>query len=202
MEYRAVGKLCAIALEEMGLPISREEALTILKRKGFEALSLSVVSLARQQIGLSQYRCGAPMSKAPAVVDCSGLVKWLYAQIGLWLPRRAIQQRDYGRLVTPHRPIAGDLIFASGANDYYDHDPADGVGHVGLATGDDTVIHVTSGTNVIEAPLLEYVEETRLRGIRRYLLTGTETLTLQVPEGLEIETADDIRWIILQSLLY
>jgi cell wall-associated NlpC family hydrolase len=136
------------------------------------------------------------------VVDCSGLVKWLYAQIGLWLPRRAIQQRDYGRPITPHRPIAGDLIFASGANDYYDHNPADGVGHVGLATGDDTVIHVTSGTNVIEVPLLEYVEETRFRGIRRYLLTDTETLTLQVPEGLEIETVDDIRWIILQSLPY
>ena len=135
MEYRAVGNRCAVALNSLRLPISRKETLTILGNKGFALIEVDIIALARQCIGTSQYRRGARLFEAPVIVDCSSFVKWLYAQRGIWLPRRSIQQRELGEVVNLEELVVGDVIFISGSIDYYHDDPANGVGHVGIATG-------------------------------------------------------------------
>lgn len=38
MEYRAVGNRCAVRIDALELPMSYEEALTILRRKGFTVI--------------------------------------------------------------------------------------------------------------------------------------------------------------------
>ena len=201
MEYRAVGSRCAVILDSLHLPISREEALAILNHKGFVLVEVDIIALARQCIGTSQYRRGARPSEAPTVVDCSSFIKWLYAQRGIWLPRRSIQQRELGEVVNLDELVAGDAVFISGRIDYYHDDPANGVGHVGIATGYGTVVHAADRkVNVVESPLDKFVGETKFRGARRYIPQNVEVLTFETPLNREVEVADDIKWIILQQL--
>lgn len=201
MEYRAVGNRCAVIIDYLHLPISREETLIMLNHKGFALVEVNLIALARQCISTSRYYRGARPSEAPAFVDCSSFVKWLYAQRGIWLPRRSIQQRELGEAVNLDGLVAGDVIFISGRIDYYRNDPADGVGHVGIATGDGTVIHAANRKdNVVESPLNHFIGKTKFRGARRYIPADKEVLTLETPAHREVEIADDIRWIALQSL--
>lgn len=202
MEYRAVGNRCAVTLNSLDVPISREAVRSLLAEKGFAAISVDLVTLARQCIATSRYRRGARLAEAPAIVDCSSFVKWLYAERGIWLPRRSIQQRDLGEAIELEDLITGDVVFVSGCIDYYHYDPRSGVGHVGIATGEGTVIHAAnSKANVVESTVLEFVGDDKFRGARRYIPKGVEVVTFKTPPDREIETSDDIRWVILQSLL-
>jgi len=199
LEYRAVGKRCAVFMPSLNLPISSSEALSALLKKGFEVMEVNLINLARACVGTSVYRRGARYSDAPTIVDCSSLIKWLYGQRGVWLPRRSIQQRELGDGVSLDDITEGDVVFVSGWINYYLNDKADGVGHVGIYTAKGTVIHAADAeSNVVESPLESFIKNNKLRGIRRYI--QRDVLTLEIPEDRDIEIADDIRWIILQSL--
>lgn len=201
MQYHAVSNRCAVHLPSLNLPISNTEALEILESKGFKVLEVDLIALARQCINASTYRRGAKPSEAPIVVDCSSFIKWLYGQRGIWLPRRSIQQREFGSPVTIDEVGAGDVIFVSGWIDYYLTDPKDGVGHVGIVTGEGTVIHAANRkANVVESSFESFVGKTKFRGVRRYVPKGQILLTLETPPDREVEIADDLRWIVLQSL--
>lgn len=201
MEYRAVGNRCAVILNSLRLPISCEETLMILTQKGFKIVEVDIIASARQCIGTSRYRRGARLSEAPTVVDCSSFVKWLHAIRGIWLPRRSIQQRELGEAVNLDELARGDAVFVSGWINYYHDDSTNGVGHEGIATGDGTVIHAADKkANVVETPLDKFIGKTKFRGARRYIPKDVEVLTLETPVDREVEIADDIRWIVLQSL--
>ncbi len=200
-EYRAVGNRCAVDLDIFKPPISKEHALLFLQKKGFRQIEVDLIGMARMLIGRSQYRRGARLYEAPDVVDCSSLIKWLYAQRGIWLPRRSIQQRELGESIDPCNLISGDVVFVSGWIDYYRDDPANGVGHVGIYTGEGTVIHAANEKiNLVESSLNKFISGNRFRGARRYVPSGQEVITLETPVRREVETSDDIRWIILQSI--
>ena len=93
------------------------------------------------------------------------------------------------------------MVFVSGWIDYYLDDPTDGVGHVGIATENNTVIHAgNSKVGVVETSLDKFVGKNKFRGARRYIPKNCEITTLETPVGREVEIADDIRWIVLQSL--
>ena len=200
IDYRAVGNRCAVHIPSLGLPFGTRRALNLLIQDGFKVLNIDMISLARDCMKESTYRRGARPSQAPKTVDCSSLMKWLYAQRGIWLPRRSIQQRELGTSVATRTEImAGDLVFVSGFIDWYYTDPSDGVGHVGIATGYGTVIHAADrNSGVIESAYNTFVGESRLRGIRRYIPLNTNVLTLECPSHRSVEISDDIRWIILQ----
>lgn len=201
MNYRAVGNRCAVNLDFLKLPVTNEVALTMLKYNGFKCLDVDVVLLACQRLGHSQYRRSARPSEAPNIVDCSSLMKWLYGERGIWLPRRTIQQRELGEKVELSDIIAGDLVFVSSHINYYFEDPADGVGHVGIVTRGKTIIHAANSlVGVVEEDMDTFFEKRKFRGARRYISKGAEVLTLETPQEREVETADDLRWIILQSL--
>src|SRR3989338_3495913 len=117
--YLAVGNRCAVDFNKLKLSVPLEQALSILERKGFQKIDVDIIALARSFIGSAKYRRGARLSEAPEIFDCSSLIKWLYAQKGIWLPRRSIQQREMGEIVSLEDIIAGDLVFTSGRIDYY-----------------------------------------------------------------------------------
>lgn len=201
MEYRACNNRCAVILNDLDLPIPREQILEILHRKGFELLNVDIITLARERIGKSQYRRGARMWEAPEIFDCSSFVKWLYARRGIWLPRRGIQQRQLGETINQQDLIAGDAVFTSGRINYHYGCPENGVGHVGITTDRETMIHAArKGAGVTETPLAEFIGNNKFRGARRYIPRGEEVLTFETPLHWEIETADDFRWIVLQNL--
>lgn len=197
--YRAVGNRIAVDITSLDLPIKETEALAILGQLGFQICQVSIVEEARKQVG-KPYRRGALPQEAPEVFDCSGLSKWVYGQKGVWLPRYSIDQRDAGRKVIQIQP--GDLLFVSSSPQYYWHDPNDGVGHVGIATGDETVIHAAnSQRGVVEDPVNSFLTPTKnFRGIRRYVPANKTTYTLIFPPQRFIETSRELRWKILQCL--
>lgn len=199
--YRAVGKRLAVHFDSLSLGLDMIRIKSILETQGFSIVEVDLVALARKCIGVSKYRRGARPSEAPKVVDCSSFIKWLYGQRGIWLPRRSIQQSKLGWAVEAGQISAGDVVFVSGRIDYYDNDPTCGIGHVGIATGDDTVIHAANqNLGVTETPLCEFIGEDKYRDTRRYIPKDWEVITLEIPSKREVEISDDIRWIILQSL--
>jgi hypothetical protein len=191
--------LCA---DYLGAQIAEEQVLKILIDNGFKVIDVDVVNIARQCIGRSIYRRSAAPSEAPATVDCSSFIKWLYGQLGIWLPRRSIQQRQLGEHIHLGEMITGDVVFVSGCIDYYFDDPSDGVGHVGLYAGGGTVIHAANKkVGVTESLLDGFLNEGhKFRGARRYIPKDKKVFTLETPPSREIEIMDDMRWVILQSL--
>lgn len=199
--YRAVSCRCAVDFEALALPISKEEAMAMLQKMGFRIIAIDLVALARSYIGVSEYRRGAKIREAPGIFDCSSLMKWLYGQRGIWLPRRSIQQWELGEPVPRENILAGDVVFVSGRIDYYIDDPRFGVGHVGIATDSGTVVHAANRTyGVTESPLGKFLGGDKFRGARRYVPRDRNVVTLETPAGREIESSDDVRWVILQSL--
>jgi hypothetical protein len=200
MMYHAVGNKCAVSIPTLGLPLTTEAILSILGRLGFQNLEIHLVDLARSCIGQSRYERGTDIEQAPKIVDCSSFMKWLYAQMGIWLPRYAVEQKDYCPLsIEPATMQAGDLVFRNNSYNFYTKDSPDGVGHVGMATGDGTVIHASKrAKGVIEVPYNQFTDSQSFRGIKRILLP--QTVTLICPAKYKPEHSLSLRWIILQTL--
>lgn len=197
MEYRAVGNLCAVDLNSLQLPLSNSEALEVLRRKGIAPIDVDILSVARAQIGVSRYKRSAPIRNAPTIFDCSSFIKWLYGKRGIWLPRLSPQQKEVGEEIDKNNLIAGDVVFTPG---YICYRPI-GIGHVGIVTSDQSVIHATKNVGIEEIPLDQFTQNGALfRGACRYIPKDANLYTFQIPPSMCIETADDIRWLVLQSL--
>ncbi|MFB6226101.1 MAG: C40 family peptidase [Candidatus Paceibacteria bacterium] len=180
----------------------QKEAVEILCELGFEILNPNLSSLLNYCIENTTYRRGASMEQAPDVLDCSLLVKWVYSRFGIWLPRRSIQQLQLGEVVAKEGTKKGDVVFKSGRIDYYYDDPNKGVGHVGLVTGDGSIVHAAgSDVGVAEDSLSEFTTTENLRGIRRYIPKDEEILIIDTSnQSREVETEEDILWIVAQNL--
>ncbi|MHC1726898.1 MAG: C40 family peptidase [Syntrophobacteraceae bacterium] len=199
MLFRAVGNRCAVILDSLKLPMSNEQALESLRLKGFKVVSVDILSIARKYIGHAQYVRGVSVSQAPDVIDCSSYTKWLYGHLGVWIPRRSVQQRAYGQPVEISEITALDLIFTTGFKNYYLDGRSDGVGHVGIVTESRTVIHAASKEHgLVETPVESFLIDIKHRGIRRYLPKNSRIITLEIPPGIDIETSDDITWVLVQ----
>lgn len=198
--YRAVGNRCALDLALFNLPISQKEAYSILLAENFELIEVDIISLAQSCIGNS-YRRGARLWEAPNVFDCSSFVKWLYGQKGVWLPRRTIQQRYCGKTVSIEEIAPGDLVFTTGAINWFETNPDEGVGHVGIVAGEKTIIHAANKRlGVTQSPLSSFLEGEKFRGVQRIIPSDREILTFLTPAQREVETSDDIKWIILKNI--
>lgn len=200
--YRAVKQRCALDLSALWIFIPEDEILAILKTRGFRVVNVDMVALARELVGRSRYVFDAKYKRAPRVVNCSSMVKWLYARRGIWLPKYAVEQREMGQVVADGDLQAGDLVFKAGTgwNLYHLH-PSEAVGHVGMATGQGTVIHAAdSKRGVVEDPCEHFLENGSYRGARRIIPAGHQVVTLVCPAGREIEHSSQLRWLVLPYL--
>jgi cell wall-associated NlpC family hydrolase len=95
----------------------------------------TVVALAKRQVGAPYRRGGSN----PSGFDCSGLVRYVYAQVGVSLPHNAAQQYRLGTEVKRDNLEPGDLVFF------------DRLRHNGIYIGDGRFIHARQpgrGVNV------------------------------------------------------
>jgi hypothetical protein len=63
-------------------------------------------------IGYAQAELGKPYvwgDEGPNTFDCSGLMQWIFAKVGVVLPRTAAEQQDWATRVTS--PTPGDMVF-------------------------------------------------------------------------------------------
>lgn len=199
MVLRAVGSRCGC---DLSLFEDRQKALRALSRLGFLELNVSLERLADNRIGRSTYHRGVHPNRAPDTVDCSSFIKWLYGRIGVWLPRRAIQRWLYGQPVELEQARVGDLVFTAGRRSYYlPGQPDQGVGHVGLLTAEQLVVHAASQKRcVVATPLRAFQKVEGFRGIRRILPPPEDFVVLKTPRLRAVETQDDLLWIVRQHL--
>jgi cell wall-associated NlpC family hydrolase len=93
-----------------------------------------VVGVAMSQLGTPYVWAGA----APGGFDCSGLVMWAYAQVGVALPHSSYAQYGYGVPVSKDQLQPGDLVFF------------DGLGHVGIYIGGGQFVHAPHTGDVVK----------------------------------------------------
>jgi len=95
----------------------------------------SIIKNAKRYLG-GKYVWGGTQPKG---FDCSGYVKYLYAQQGIQLPRTAYAQSKVGKYVSKDSLKKGDLLFF--LTDKKRHIP---ITHVGMYIGNDKFIHAAS----------------------------------------------------------
>lgn len=121
------------------------------------AMGETVAALAKRQVG-APYRWGG---SSPSGFDCSGLVRYVYAQVGVSLPHNAAQQYRLGAPVTRDSLEPGDLVFF------------DRLRHNGIYIGDGRFIHARqTGRGVNVARLDEAWYASHWSGARRLELAA------------------------------
>ncbi len=98
------------------------------------AVGARVVQLAEQELG-HPYVWGAA---GPYAFDCSGLVTYVFAQLGISLPHFAAAQWNYGAYVPRDQLEPGDLVFF------------ENLGHVGIYAGGDEYIQAPQPGDVVK----------------------------------------------------
>ncbi len=101
---------------------------------------LKLVALAKGLEG-RPYKYGATMKDAPMFFDCSLFTQYLFKEIGITLPRTAIEQAMIGKKVLLKKIKEGDLIFMKGEIGRYNKYFPAGIGHTGIYVGKRKVIH-------------------------------------------------------------
>lgn len=104
------------------------------------------VALARSRIGLP-YVWGAA---GPDSFDCSGLTQWIYAQLGISLPRTSQAQFNATVPVPLEYLQPGDLMFY--ADTYPSHER---ITHVGIYVGNGMVVMATQPGEFIKEVLMD-----------------------------------------------
>jgi cell wall-associated NlpC family hydrolase len=77
----------------------------------------------------------------PEGFDCSGFTQYVYAQVGVALPREVREQFEQGISVKVRDVAPGDLLFFTTV--------APGPTHVAIALGGDQFVHAPSSTGVV-----------------------------------------------------
>jgi cell wall-associated NlpC family hydrolase len=116
-------------------------------------LGVQAVTIALRAVGVP-YRWGGASPEGG--FDCSGLIHWAYAHLGVELPHSSYALYELGTRVPPGKLKPGDLLFFSG------------LGHVGLYLGGGRMVHAPQSGRTVEIVTLDgsnYGE--RLVGARR-----------------------------------
>ena len=111
----------------------------------------SVVSIAMHYLGTPYVWGGA----SPSGFDCSGLVMYVFSQVGVSLPHSSYAQYGMGSPVSRDQLQPGDLVFF------------DGLGHVGIYVGGGSFIHAPHTGDVVRISSLSGWYASTYVGARR-----------------------------------
>jgi peptidoglycan DL-endopeptidase CwlO len=118
------------------------------------AVGARVVAIAMQYLG-RPYVWGAA---GPYAFDCSGLVTYVFAQVGISLPHFAAAQWNYGTYVPQDQLEPGDLVFF------------ESLGHVGIYVGNGEYIQAPQPGDVVKiTPLSDPWSAANYYGAKRIL---------------------------------
>lgn len=123
-----------------------------------------VVNEAKKYLG-DPYVWGAT---GPSSFDCSGLIQYVYKQLGITTPRTSETQYAWSKAkrISKDELRPGDLVFANGASP----------GHVALYVGDNKVLHAPKPGTVVRYESINTIGT--LTGYRRFpnvKVSGSDT---------------------------
>jgi cell wall-associated NlpC family hydrolase len=158
----------------------------------------TVVETARRYLGV-RYLLGGT---TPRAFDCSGFIRYVFAQHGLSMPRTAHEQAAYGMAPDEKKLEPGDLLFFYGGR---------GAQHIAMYIGGDSIIHASSsGHRVMLARLSGTGTHRtwfgqRLIAVRRVLpAAGTFDLpaSLAIPDPFGSSSAEDMAFAPSAPLIF
>ena len=121
-------------------------------------------TIARRIVQTSLRYQGVPYvfgGTTPSGFDCSGFTRYVFAKVGVYLPRAADEQYEVGQRVSYSRLQSGDLVYFS----TYES----GASHVGIYLGNDQFISATSSRGIAIARMDSGYWGDRYIGARRVL---------------------------------
>ncbi len=121
----------------------------------------SIIDNTRNLLGVRYKWAGLNPAKG---LDCSGIVKYVFAKLGIELPHRAAELAKMGDPITKDTAAMqpGDLLVFG--------KPGKRISHVGIYIGDGKMIHASSTSHhVVEAEVVKYRPAGGLqwKGVRR-----------------------------------
>lgn len=155
-----------------------------------DGLRERAVAFGRRHIG-TPYAVHASIRMAPNAFSCSAFVKYVFAEVGIWMPRYAVDQSYRGRLLDGADWRIGNLAFWKSQFPIRDEDRA--IGHAGIVCDDGRVLHAGGRAKTVH-------EFTSLRPDRARFVdpfpTEPHALVLLPQEERGLETALDlVRWM-------
>jgi cell wall-associated NlpC family hydrolase len=136
----------------------------------------SIIEHTRSLLGVKYKWAGINPAKG---LDCSGIVKYVFAKLGVELPHRAAELAKLGDPIVKDTAAMqpGDLlVFGKGKR----------ISHVGIYVGDGMMIHASSTSHhVVETPVVKYRPAGGLqwRGVRRIVAVDTSAIE-SIPEPI------------------
>lgn len=106
---------------------SSDGILNTLQLSNVKDIRKNIITLGSSFLGMPYQWGGANPSTS---FDCSGLVQYVYGQLGLHLPRTSQEQQQVGTVVSVNEATPGDLVFFN--------TPAT---HVGIYVGNGYMLH-------------------------------------------------------------
>lgn len=116
---------------------------TALMGRSMPEVSRGSNYISRRVIANSMNYIGVPYvfgGTSPSGFDCSGYVRYVFANAGIYLPRTADAQYEVGTPISRAELVPGDLVFFS----TYEYGPS----HVGIYLGDGNFINASSSRGV------------------------------------------------------
>jgi cell wall-associated NlpC family hydrolase len=122
---------------------AQQEGTDVVGASAITPEGVSVAPPARYggAVGVAMQYLGTPYiwgGSSPGGFDCSGLVMYAFAQVGVYLPHNAAAQYNYGTPVSRDELEPGDLVFF------------DGLGHVGIYIGGGQFVHAPHTGDVVK----------------------------------------------------
>jgi phenylalanyl-tRNA synthetase beta subunit len=206
----------------LGTNLSESDVRGVLDKLGFKYEKLEdpiagVLKIAKTLEG-KPYKYGASVSSdAPECFDCSSLISWLFAQVGVSVPRVSVDQYLWGDFVDENDIMPGDVVFSNTNVNHVWYESKDflpgqevseGVDHCGLYIGDGKVLHaagsggtdITNGTetrDVGKVVIEEFTASDRfgdgIVGYRRMMDSNINRFVVNVPfERLDLRISADL----------
>ena len=134
-----------------------EEESSSSTSTGSGSMGEKIVAKAKEYLGVPYVYGGT----SPSGFDCSGLVYYVYKQLGYSIYRTASAQYRNGVYVERSQLRPGDLVI------FY-NSAMSAIGHIGIYVGDNQFIHASSGSGkVVISSLSQYYYDSHYYGARR-----------------------------------
>ncbi len=198
MQFLSVDSKIAFHLSD--IPASESQVLHTLSQLGFSPVlpdPAQLTQLAKTFIG-APYKYSTTLNTAPHIFNCTTLTRYVFRQLGIWLPLFAFEQKEYGIGVTENNIRPGDLVFRTGlSSSRWRNTPEEAIGHVGIVLGPDSILHASfKNRSVCVDTLQTFIDKQLFQGVARILTPDMVVLT--IPAHMEVERSSDVA-VLLQK---